>query len=345
MAANFLSEHQKTTPMNQYRQWMIVALLFCGITHQVWAQGPNNSGTYYQAADGKKGAALKTALKDVIYNRKERTYGDLWNDFCTTDAKPNGKVWDMYSNLREMTFGTDQAGSYKKEGDVYNREHSFPNSWFGKERPPMYTDLHHLYPTDGYVNNRRSNYPFGETNGEKYKSANDFSKLGTCTFEGYSGIVFEPNDEYKGDFARTYFYMVTCYEEQIPTWYTNYSDSKPTLDGNTYPGLSAWQLKMLMKWAKNDPVSEKEVNRNNAVYGIQENRNPFIDYPGLEEYIWGNKQNEAFSYDQYSATGIKSAEDTDEPAVIYSPDGKRLAKKRRGVSIIRSKNGKVVKTL
>jgi endonuclease I len=209
----------------------------------------------------------------------------------------------------------------------------------------MYTDLHHLYPTDGYVNNRRSNYPFGETNGEKYKSANDFSKLGVCTFEGYSGTVFEPNDEYKGDFARTYFYMVTCYEEQIPTWYANYPDSKPTLDGKTYPGLSEWQLKMLMKWAKNDPVSEKEVNRNNAVYGIQENRNPFIDYPGLEEYIWGNKQHEAFSYDHYGTTGIKSTETADKPAVIYSPDGKRLAKKRRGVNIIRSKNGKAVKTL
>ena len=331
--------------MNQFRPYLLAVLLCCGITHQAWAQGPNNSGIYYQAADGKKGAALKTALKDVIYNRRERTYGDLWTDFRTTDAKPNGKVWDMYSNLREMTFGTDQAGSYKKEGDVYNREHSFPNSWFGKERPPMYTDLHHLYPTDGYVNNRRSNYPFGETNGEKYKSANDFSKLGVCTFEGYSGTVFEPNDEYKGDFARTYFYMVTCYEEQIPTWYANYPDSKPTLDGKTYPGLSEWQLKMLMKWAKNDPVSEKEVNRNNAVYGIQENRNPFIDYPGLEEYIWGNKQHEAFSYDHYGTTGIKSTEAADKPAVIYSPDGKRLAKKRRGVNIIRSKNGKAVKTL
>ena len=333
------------------RIWMFAAILFCGISHQVWAQGPNGSGTYYQAADGKKGAELKTALKDVIFDRYEgggidAAYKALWTHFRTTDARPNGSVWDMYSNKREMTFGDDQdKGSGNQEGQFYNREHSMPNSWFGGKVMPMYTDLFHMYPTDKVVNNKRSNYPFGETNGESYKSANDFSKLGKCTVEGYSGTVFEPNDEYKGDFARTYFYMVTCYEEKLPDWYNNFSDSRPTLDGKTYPGLSEWQLKMLMRWAKQDPVSEKEVNRNNAVYEIQKNRNPFIDYPGLEEYIWGDKQDEAFSYDNVPSA-IKSVDTAaDQPAVIYSPDGKRLAKKRRGVNIIRKKNGKVVKTL
>ena len=333
------------------RIWMFAAILFCGISHQVWAQGPNGSGTYYQAADGKKGAELKTALKDVIFDRYEgggidAAYKALWTHFRTTDARPNGSVWDMYSNKREMTFGDDQdKGSGNQEGQFYNREHSMPNSWFGGKVMPMYTDLFHMYPTDKVVNNKRSNYPFGETNGESYKSANDFSKLGKCTVEGYSGTVFEPNDEYKGDFARTYFYMVTCYEEKLPDWYNNFSDSRPTLDGKTYPGLSEWQLKMLMRWAKLDPVSEKEVNRNNAVYEIQKNRNPFIDYPGLEEYIWGDKQDEAFSYDNVPSA-IKSVDTAaDQPAVIYSPDGKRLAKKRRGVNIIRKKNGKVVKTL
>ena len=333
------------------RLWMFAAILFCGIAHQVWAQGSNGSGTYYQAADGKKGAELKTALKDVIYDRYEgggidAAYKALWTHFRTTDARPNGTVWDMYSNKREMIFGDDQdKGSGNQEGQFYNREHSMPNSWFGGKVMPMYTDLFHMYPTDKVVNNKRSNYPFGETNGESYKSANDFSKLGKCTVEGYSGTVFEPNDEYKGDFARTYFYMVTCYEEKLPDWYNNFSDSRPTLDGKTYPGLSEWQLKMLMRWAKQDPVSEKEVNRNNAVYEIQKNRNPFIDYPGLEEYIWGDRQDEAFRYDNVPSA-IKSVDvAADQPAVIYSPDGKRLARKRRGVNIIRKKNGKVVKTL
>ena len=240
--------------------------------------GPNGSGTYYMAADGKKGRELKTALCHVIYSRNEggnlkTAYKALWTHFRSTDKKgvnANGQdlVWDMYSNKRDFIFGTDQAGSYKQEGDVYNREHSWPN---------------------------------GENQGEKYTSANGFSKLGACTWPGYSGTVFEPNDEYKGDFARTYFYMVTCYEEKLLDWYKNYADVRPTIDGTTYPALTSWQLSMLMHWAQQDPVSEKEVNRNNAVYDIQENRNPFIDYPGLEQYIWGDKQDVVFHYDSYNA--------------------------------------------
>ena len=292
---------------------------------------------YYKNANGKKGAALKTALCGIIYNHTERSYNDLWTDYYTTDVRSDGKIWDMYSNITNFRPGKDQAGSYSGEGDVYNREHSFPKSWFGGEVPPMYTDLNHLYPTDGYVNNKRSNYPFGETKGESYKSANGFSKLGKCTYPGYSGTVFEPNDEYKGDFARTYFYMVTCYEEKLPDWYRNNNESRPTLDGNEYPGLSSWQLAMLMEWAKKDPVSAKETNRNNAVYSIQNNRNPFIDYPGLEEYIWGSMKDVAFSYDHYvqpdntlqyvtmsfspASVTATIGEDFTEPTLTTSPAG------------------------
>lgn len=283
--------------MKQKLHFTIAALLFA-IT--AWAQGPNESGTYYSAADGKKGAELKTALCGIIRTMKDRgskstVYNLLWTDFETTDKRADGKVWDMYSNITNYTFGVDQAGNYSKEGDKYNREHSFPKSWFN-DAAPMYYDLFHLYPTDGFVNNTRGNDPFGETNGStKKNSANNFSKYGACTYPGYTGNVFEPNDIYKGDFARTYFYMVTCYENEIPSWSATH-----TLDGNKYPGLAEWQLNMLMEWAKKDPVSsDKEVPRNTAVYGIQNNRNPFIDYPGLEEYIWGSYTDVAFSYDNY----------------------------------------------
>ena len=329
-----------------------------------WAQGPNDSGEYYKAADGKKGAELKTALCGVIYSRDEggdlnTAYKALWTHFQTTDARPNGTVWDMYSNKREMTFVVDQdPGSGNQEGMYYNREHSMPNSWFGAKVMPMYTDLHHMYPTDKIVNGKRSNHPFGETNGESFKSANDFSKLGKCTFEGYDGTVFEPNDEYKGDFARTYFYMVTCYEEKIVDWYTNYGVNGSgetqkavlaTFDGNKYPGLSEWQLKMLMKWAKNDPVSEKEINRNNAVWGIQNNRNPFIDYPGLEDYIWGDKQDVAFSYDNY-ATSIqdimaKGLKEGKQNTKIYGADGQLHRTYQHGVNIVKQKNGRTRKVI
>lgn len=323
-----------------------------------WAQGPNDSGEYYKAADGKKGAALKTALCGVIYNRDEEgadlnaAYKALWTHFQTTDKQTDGSVWDMYSNMRAMTFGDDQdkGSGGNKEGEYYNREHSFPNSWFGGKVMPMYTDLHHMYPTDKLVNNKRANYPFGETSNPTYKSANDFSKLGPCNYPGYTGTVFEPNDEYKGDFARTFFYMVTCYEEKIVDWYQNYPESQPTLDGNAYPGLSAWQLEMLMKWAKNDPVSKKETNRNKAVYGIQKNRNPFIDYPGLEEYIWGEKMDVAFSYSDYNThikgiTDFEQSSSNEQPEAVFSLEGNRLSRLHKGLNIMRLKNGKVVKVM
>ena len=320
------------------KQLITSALLWLVAIGSAFAQGPNNSGTYYQAADGKKGAALKTALSQIIYNRQERTYGQLWEDFKITDVRSDGKIWDMYSDVTNYEpGGSAQGANYKKEGDSYNREHSFPRSWFGGAVAPMNTDLHHIYPTDGYVNNKRDNYPFGETNGETYKSKNDFSKLGKCTYPGYTGTVFEPNDEYKGDFARTYFYMVTCYEEKLAGWYTNNAESRPTLDGNTYPGLSSWQLEMLMKWAKNDPVSEKETNRNNAVYSIQENRNPFIDYPGLEEYVWGSKTAVAFSYDNYGNTdGIYVVNNHPTRVVkgTFNLQGQRIKSPVKGLYII-----------
>ena len=273
----------------------IICYLLFSPAATLWAQGPNGSAKYYSAADGKCGAELKTALCSIISTGTvKRTYAQLWNDFKKTDKRADGKVWDMYSNATNFTFGTNQdKGSHPEEGYSYNREHSFPNSWWGgTDDEAQYTDLFHLYPTDAFVNEKRSNYPFGETKGNKYKSNDGFSKLGTCTTAGYTGVVFEPNDEYKGDFARTYFYMVTRYEEQITLW----KGASHTLDGNKYPGLKKWQLDMLLRWSEQDPVSEKEINRNKAVYGIQKNRNPFIDYPGLERFIWGDKTDVPFDY-------------------------------------------------
>ena len=259
---------------------------------------PNPVLAYYAPADGKQNSTLKTAMCGIIYNRTEKNYDDLWTAFQTTDVRSDGKIWDMYSNITNYTPVTS-GSSYSVEGDSYNREHSWPQSWFSSNAP-MYTDLHHIYPTDGFVNGKRSNYPFGETNNPTYSSENGFSKLGPCSYDGYTGVVFEPADEYKGDFARTYFYMVTCYEEKLADWYAGNADGiQATIDGSTYPAFTEWQLNMLMEWAKNDPVSEKEINRNNAVYAIQNNRNPFIDYPGLQEYIWGICTNDVFDYDDY----------------------------------------------
>lgn len=215
-----------------------------------FAQGPNNSGTYYSAADGKKGKALKTALSKIIGNPKVTSYNGLISAYQKTDRRDDGKVWDMYSCTTNYNFN-DNGGSFRKEGDGYNREHSFPKSWFGGKVSPMVSDIVHVVPTDGYVNGRRGHEPFGETDGDKYKSNKGFSKLGKSKTPGYTGTVFEPNDIYKGDFARIYLYMATCYESKISGW------SCPMLAGNSYPAYKEWALNLLLKWAENDPVSEK----------------------------------------------------------------------------------------
>lgn len=288
----------KKFSMKLWGTWILI-LQF--VTLAAFAQGPNNSGTYYKSANGLKGKALKTAMFNIIKNHDPLTYSNLWTAFKTTDKRADGKVWDMYSCTTNYRFGTDQAGNYKYEGDKYNREHSFPKSWFN-DATPMYTDLVHLVPTDGKVNGMRSNYPFGETNGEAYKSNNGFSKLGACTYPGYTGKVFEPNDIYKGDFARIYFYMATAYEDKIASW--SGSEFPNISNHDSYKPYKDWQLKMLMEWSKKDAVSEKEVNRNAGIYSLQKNRNPFVDYPGLEEYIWGTMTNVPFSYDNYQGTTL-----------------------------------------
>ncbi len=243
---------------------------------------------YYAGASGKHGETLQSALHGIISGQTVQTYTSLWTHFQTTDKKANGKVWDMYSGYGdgtapyEFTFVVNQDGGSggTSEGEYYNREHSFPKAWWGGSSSlPCYTDLFHLYPTDKYVNNQRSNYPFGET-GNPSRTFLNGSKLGPCSVSGYSGTVYEPIDAYKGDFARTYFYMATRYYSEDSSWpgsdMVNGSQPKP------------WALAMLKTWAEEDPVSEKEIQRNEAVYSIQGNRNPFIDFPWYAGLIWGD---------------------------------------------------------
>jgi endonuclease I len=251
----------------------------------VFTQAQPPSG-YYNTATGKSGAQLKTALYNIIKDHTALSYTALWTAFQTTDKKPDGKVWDMYSNC-SFTFVTDQCGNYSSECDCYNREHSWPKSWFN-DATPMYTDLFHLVPTDGKVNGMRSNYPFGEVSSPTYTSGNG-SKVGPCSYPGYSGTVFEPVDEYKGDFARNYFYMATRYENVISTWHSNDPNAEAILQPNSYPVFETWFINMLLSWNTEDPVSQKEIDRNNVVYtSFQHNRNPYIDHPEYANSVWGS---------------------------------------------------------
>ncbi len=254
---------------------IILSIFICQLAIAITLAQPAN---YYNTASGKSGEELQQALHDIIDNHTIQSYASLWTAFKTTDDKADGTVWDMYSDNPDgeepyvYTFVSDQCGNYSGEGSCYNREHSFPKSWFG-DIAPMNTDLFHLYPTDGYVNGKRSNYPFGETNSPSWTSLNG-SKLGSCSVAGYTGTIFEPIDEYKGDFARTYFYMATRYYGEDNSWIgsgmTDGAQPKP------------WARVMLMQWHNDDLVSAKEEERNDAVYVLQGNRNPFIDNP---EYV------------------------------------------------------------
>lgn len=261
-----------------------LVVLACLFSFAMWAEVPAG---YYDAAVGKSGEALQKSLSTIISNATDVGYDGLWNLYRTTDKRADGKVWDMYSDVTDYTFGTDQCGSYSSEGDCYNREHSVPKSWFS-ERSPMKSDVWHVYPTDGKINGMRSNNPFGEVGSGASSSRNGFSQWGSCVTPGYTGTVFEPNDEYKGDFARTYFYFATRYQSQINNWGGIFI--------STYPHIVQWQLDMLLRWHELDPVSQKELDRNDAVYASKQgNRNPFIDYPELVDLIFGDRRNEPFS--------------------------------------------------
>lgn len=247
---------------------------------------------YYDPANGLTGAALKSKLNQIISaNHVPKTYNQLYTGYPQTDSdnfyENDGTVLDIYS---ENPNGPDpyvfthssanQCGNYSKEGDCYNREHIVPQSLFGSSMP-MVSDIHFIRPTDGKVNGMRSNNPFGKVGTASFTSKNG-SKLGNSISPGFTGTVFEPIDAFKGDVARMILYFVTRYETQLSGF------TSGNMLGNTaYPGLQDWELKQLLEWHIQDPVSPEEVSRNNASYIYQGNRNPYIDHPEYVVQIWG----------------------------------------------------------
>lgn len=250
---------------------------------------------YYDGINGLKDSALKNRLHNIINTGNSNDYNGLFkNCFKRTDVRSDGSWWDMYSNIKRPVYVN---GTVKWSG--MNREHSFPKSWWGGGENDAYTDINHLYPSDGPANMSKSNYPLGEVNRAYIDYDNGLILVGN-PIQGQGGgakFVFEPADEYKGDFARTYFYMVTCYQHL--TWKYTYMAAN-----NAYPTLQKWAIDLLLKWHRADPVSTKEINRNDEVYKIQRNRNPFIDYPELAEFIWGDKKGQAFTSGELPPIGV-----------------------------------------
>ena len=266
---------------------MRYALLLCAAAicaAPAWCEIPAG---YYDACEGKTKAALKNQLYTIVKDHTPIKYGngmsETWGCFYDTDVHPDGYWWDIY------TTNEVPVGDAAPDNNTMNKEHTFPKSWWGGANNDAYKDIMHLMPVNSIANSTRGNWPYAEVQNQKpisSKCTNPRFKIGSPVAGqgGGSGTVFEPDDEFKGDLARTYFYMVTCYQNL--SWQSN---GTYTVEGGAYPTLRPWAIEMLLRWHREDPVSQKELDRNEAVYKNQHNRNPFIDHPEMAEHIWGDK--------------------------------------------------------
>jgi len=264
--------------------FLLFCLIFVFFT-QIYAQIPSG---YYNTVNEKKGKELQTSLNQIIKNHRSVTYAEVWIYYQFTDLKPNGKIWDIYSDnpqgtpAYEFEFRTGQCINIgSSEGICYTREHSFCQSWFGGGQAAPYTDIFHLYPVDGWINTIRNNSPYGKVTTPSRTFTNG-SKMGINTYPNAPGVsCYEPIDNFKGDIARTFFYMAARYMFEDGGFQV---ESPMTFKSQLQP----WALNMLLEWHQLDPVDQKEIDRNNAIYAIQKNRNPFIDHPEWVFKIWGN---------------------------------------------------------
>lgn len=266
---------------------------------------------YYNAATGLNCSAMKTALKNIITTgHVNQGYSALWTQYQQSDVKlrevapPAGVsnsthvIWDIYSDNPtgtdpyNFTPGPVSSGGQQdngtgggSEGQLYNREHSVPLSWHsGSTSSFSGSDYHHVFPTDKKVNAERANWPYGKVASATFTSLNG-SKLGSSATAGISGTVFEPIDQYKGDVARAFLYFVTRYQDDMPVWGSN-ADAAQAFDPNAFPSVDIAYLRLMIQWHNLDPVSQKEIDRNNAAYVFQGNRNPFVDHPEYVAQVW-----------------------------------------------------------
>jgi len=290
---------------------MILGFALLWVAQMMWAGSVTpaaNIPSYWASADNKSGASLWSAISaqtNVGYS--SLGYNGLWTAYATTDVYPGtNKIWDMYGEC-DFTYSTDKCGTYGGVCDCYNREHSIPQSWWGGGTSGIGCDIFHLVPTDGKINGVRSNDEFGIVNGGTDWRGNKSGTAGSWSTDrptiasaageviNGSGNVFEPKDEYKGDFARGYMGTIIKWQLANLTTGNNFFSGSYTPSG--YFGFTKKAVVLMMKWHREDPVSQKEIDRNNGIQKTQGNRNPFIDYPYLAEYIWGEHAGEAVDMD------------------------------------------------
>lgn len=281
---------------------------------------------YYASIEGQQDAALKDALRLVIRPHTVIPYGSgmgkTWEVFYYSDRdSASGEMMDMYCDTWHVVSTPGQVAS------GCNIEHSFAKSWWGGAEYDQYKDCYHLNPSNSTANSSRSNYPLGVPT-QDIKSGTGSLRVGKATHTvvrpdgstlNEAHWVFEPKDEYKGDFARAYFYMATCYghdaqgncpdlkangKKNYPGWRTDNKDvgSYYAMRNDSYLEFQDWEIDVLLQWHRQDPVSDKEIKRADAVSDFQHNRNPYIDYPELVEYIWGNQKGQVFYFESTTAT-------------------------------------------
>ena len=253
------------------------------------------SDTYYQSIDGKHQADLKSALHDVIAPHTKLGYSALWGAYEKVDYLPETNSQGQH---KVMDYYSDEVHYFNGNGDAVggmNKEHVVPKSWWGgSTSTPVGNDLIQVIPSEEKANGAKAHYPLGVVTGNvtypNTKSGpNTRMKVGK---DAKGENVFEPCDEYKGDFARIYFYVAVCYPDE--SWKQTVSDVEVVFLKEDYPTLKSDILPMLLEWHNNDPVCEWEITRNNRAFQVQGNRNPFIDYPSLANYIWGEKNTTDF---------------------------------------------------
>ena len=265
--------------------------LFVAALLAVVSMGAENLTTYYSRIDGLKKEELKTTLGSIIKNHKSLGYSNLGSYYpdvyyCdgSTKGSSKAKVYDLFS---------DEVYLYSSSS-IWNKEHVVPKSWWGgSESAPQGNDIFSVIPSQTTANSNKSNYPPGIVNRNKsYKdSGRQLVGEATAGTGGSYSKVWEPYDDYKGDFARIIFYVATCYADVA--WGSK-STVDSEIDKNSWPTLKPWLYQMLLKWHNDDPVSAKEIQINDDAQAVQGNRNPFIDYPILADYIWGSLTTTAF---------------------------------------------------
>ena len=317
--------------MNKYFK-MVIAAALIGVTTSANAIDRKTLAQYASSLNGLKKEQLKAALHKLMDKKKVLKYGGkgpgyTWHGFWYTDRDPQtNECYNRYSD-KKFYFESTNTG---KSIDGMNIEHSFPKSWWGKDKNDAWCDLYNLYPSDSQANSSKSNFVMGVVVNVKEEAGVGYDKVGTGYADGQLVKMWEPGDRFKGEFSRSYMYMATTYQNL-----SFVSEGANQLETGAYPTLKKWSSDLFRQWSKNDRVDEMEIKRNEAVYKIQNNRNLFIDYPNLAEYVWGDSMDVEFNpyrsittaSDDARYTGMIAPEDPVTPDnPVVTPQGGTFVK-------------------